>query len=337
MITSPDAARPAEPAADGRAKVRTESRDSNRWSYAFRRIGSSGSSNPPSGARTGRRSGPRARERARRPGIPGGRKGVCPEGSFDSANQRVERSSAPKLPDFSKWGDIETRPLDSVRRKTAEQMSLAWSLIPHVTQHDLADITELEAFRTEREGKGPKLTVTAFALKAHVAVALCEFPQFQLQPRPGRGPAAHPQALLSHRRWSVDTERGLLVPVLRDVNAKNIRDLGPGTGRCGRRKPGRRKSLPTTLRGGTFTITNLGGIGGTGFSPIVNYPEVAILGMSRGRLQPAIHGGAVASRLLLPLGRCPYDHRVIDGAAAARFARRVAEMLEQPLLMLLDV
>ena len=235
----------------------------------------------------------------------------------------------PPVPDFARWGEIETRPLDSVRRKIAEQMSLAWSLIPHVTHNDLADITELEAFRKELEGQGPKLTVTAFALKA-VAIALREFPQFNSSLDQAAG-----QLILKryyHIGVAVDTERGLLVPVLRDVNTKSVGALAKELAEVAE-KTRQKKITPDELRGGTFTITNLGGIGGTGFSPIINYPEVAILGLSRGRLQPVIHGGAVVPRLLLPLS-LSYDHRVIDGAAAARFVRRVAEMLEKPLLML---
>jgi pyruvate dehydrogenase E2 component (dihydrolipoamide acetyltransferase) len=237
----------------------------------------------------------------------------------------------PPLPDFSRWGEIEKRPLDAIRRKTAEQMSLAWSLIPHVTHNDLADITDLEALRKEQETKGPKLTVTAFALKA-VAIALREFPQFN-----ATIDIAGNQLILKHYYHvgvAVDTERGLLVPVLRDVNKKTVRGLAQELTEIAE-KTRQKKISPDDLRGGTFTITNLGGIGGTSFSPIVNYPEVAILGMSRSRLQPVVHGGGIVPRLLLPLS-LSYDHRVIDGAAAARFVRRVAEMLERPVVMLLD-
>lgn len=238
---------------------------------------------------------------------------------------------APPLPDFSMWGAIEKRPLDSVRRKTAEQMSLAWSLIPHVTHHDVADITDLEALRKEREGSGPKLTVTAFALKA-AAIALREFPQFNASLDQEGG-----QLIVKryyHIGVAVDTDRGLLVPVLRDVNTKSVRVLAQELADIAEKARQKKINLDD-LRGGTFTITNLGGIGGTGFTPIINYPEVAILGLSRGRLQPVIHGGAVLPRLLLPLS-LSYDHRVIDGAAAARFVRRIAEMLEKPMIMLLD-
>jgi pyruvate dehydrogenase E2 component (dihydrolipoamide acetyltransferase) len=240
---------------------------------------------------------------------------------------------APALPDFAQWGEIEARPLDSIRRKTAEQMSLSWSLVPHVTQQDLADVTDLDAFRRERtakDAKGPKLTMTAFALKA-AAIALQQMPQFNAS----LDLAA--QRLLLKRYYhlgvAVDTERGLLVPVLRNVDQKSVYELARELNEIAERARDRKIKLEE-LQGGTFTLTNLGGIGGTGFSPIVNYPEVAILGLSRARLQPAVHEGQIVPRLQLPLS-LSYDHRVIDGADAARFTRRIAELLENPLLMLL--
>jgi pyruvate dehydrogenase E2 component (dihydrolipoamide acetyltransferase) len=237
--------------------------------------------------------------------------------------------AVPPLPDFARFGPIERRPLDSVRRRTAEQMSLAWSLIPHVTQHDLADITDLDAFRRQQEGKGPRLTVTAFALKA-AAIALKQFPSFNGSLDTGAG-----QLILKsyyHIGVAVDTERGLLVPVLRDVDKKSVRELALEVGDIAERAR-QKKISADDMRGGTFTITNLGGIGGVGFTPIVNYPEVAILGLSRARLQPEMRDGQMVPRLMLPVS-VSYDHRVIDGADAARFTRRIAEMLQNPLLML---
>jgi pyruvate dehydrogenase E2 component (dihydrolipoamide acetyltransferase) len=234
--------------------------------------------------------------------------------------------AAPRLPDFTKFGPVEAQPLSRVRKLTAGQMSLAWSLIPHVTQHDLADVTDLEAFRKAQKS-GPKLTVTAFALKAS-AIALKEFPTFNASLDLASG-----QLILKryyHIGVAVDTEGGLLVPVLRDVDRKSVAELAQeltDVAELARKGKG-------DMQGGTFTITNLGGIGGTGFTPIVNWPEVAILGMSRSRLEPVVRDGQVVPRLMLPLS-LSYDHRVIDGAAAARFTRRLAEMLENPLLMLL--
>jgi pyruvate dehydrogenase E2 component (dihydrolipoamide acetyltransferase) len=233
---------------------------------------------------------------------------------------------APKLPDFAKFGPVEAQPLSRTRKLTAQQMSLAWSLIPHVTQHDLADITELEAFRKAQKS-GPKLTVTAFALKAS-AIALKEFPTFNASLDLASGQLFVKRYY--HLGVAVDTEGGLLVPVLRDVDKKSVAELARElTDVADAARKGK-----ADMQGGTFTITNLGGIGGTGFTPIINWPEVAILGLSRSRLEPVVRDGQVVSRLLLPLS-LSYDHRVIDGAAAARFTRRLAEMLENPLVMLL--
>jgi pyruvate dehydrogenase E2 component (dihydrolipoamide acetyltransferase) len=237
----------------------------------------------------------------------------------------------PPLPNFEQWGPIEAHPLGGVRKVTARQMSLAWSLIPHVTQHDLADITDLEAFRKQQsEGKGPKLTVTAFVLRA-AAVALREFPNFN-----SSIDLASNRLILKryyHIGVAVDTEGGLLVPVLRDVDKKHVRELGEELNAIAKRARDGKLDL-SEQKGGTFTITNLGGIGGTAFTPIVNYPEVAILGLSRSRLEPVVRDGQIVPRLMLPLS-LSYDHRVIDGAAAARFTRRLAELLENPLMMLL--
>jgi pyruvate dehydrogenase E2 component (dihydrolipoamide acetyltransferase) len=243
----------------------------------------------------------------------------------------VATVKVPPLPDFGKWGTVERRPLDAVRRKTAEQMALAWSQIPHVTQHDLADITDLEAFRKQQDGRGPKLTVTAFALKS-AAIALKQFPQFNATLDLGNNQLILKQYY--HLGLAVDTDRGLLVPVLRDVDKKSVHDLAKEMADVAERA--RQKKITTDdMRGGTFTITNLGGIGGTSFTPIVNYPEVAILGLSRSRMQPVFRdNGQVTPRLMLPLS-LSYDHRVIDGADGARFLRRIVEMLENPLVMLL--
>lgn len=240
-------------------------------------------------------------------------------------------SVAPPLPDFTKWGKVEAQPLELVRRKTAEAMSVAWAQVPHVTQHDLADVTELDAFRRSHENKGPKLTVTAFALKA-VAVALKEFPNFNASLDVAGQKLIKKQYV--HVGVAVDTDRGLLVPVIRDVDKKSVRELAASLADIAERARQRKLGLED-LKGGTFTITNLGGIGGTAFTPIVNWPEVAILGLSRARQEPAVRDGQVVPRLMLPLS-LSYDHRVIDGADGARFTRRVAQMLENPLLLLLD-
>jgi pyruvate dehydrogenase E2 component (dihydrolipoamide acetyltransferase) len=243
--------------------------------------------------------------------------------------------SVPPMPDFEKWGPVERKPMEGIRRVTANQMSLAWSVIPHVTQNDLADITELEAFRKEqdvkaKEGKGPRLTVTAFALKAS-AIALKQMPNFNASLDMTGGQLIFKKYY--HIGVAVDTDRGLLVPVIRDVDKKTVVELAKELTEIAERARAK-KITKEDMSGGTFTITNLGGIGGTGFTPIVNYPEVAILGLSRGRLQPVFKDGQFVPRLLLPLS-LSYDHRMIDGADAARFTRRIAEMLENPMVMLL--
>lgn len=249
-----------------------------------------------------------------------------------SGGQHVSYGLLPPgpLPNFEQWGPVERKPFDSIRKKTADHVSLAWSTIPHVTQHDLADISEIDAFRKQQESKGPKLTVTAFVLKA-LAIVLKQFPQFNASLDLAQG-----QLVLKsyyHFGVAVDTERGLLVPVLRNVDKKSVREIAKEMAELAERAR-LKKITADDMRGGTFTVSNLGGIGGTGFTPIVNYPEVAILGLSRARLQPVHRDGQFVPRLLLPMS-LSYDHRVIDGADAARFTRRLAEMLENPLVMLL--
>ncbi len=238
---------------------------------------------------------------------------------------------APPLPDFAKWGPVDARPLDLIRRKTAEQMALAWSQVAHVTQHDLADVTDLEAFRKAQTGTGPKLTMTAFVIKA-ASVALKEFPHFNASLDLAGG-----QLITKgyyHVGVAVDTDRGLLVPVVRDVDKKSVRELAAEVTELAEKA--RQRKLPIDdMKGGTFTVTNLGGIGGVGFTPIVNWPEVAILGLARARLEPAVKDGQVIPRLMLPIS-LSYDHRVVDGADGARFARRIVQMLEDPMLLLLD-
>jgi pyruvate dehydrogenase E2 component (dihydrolipoamide acetyltransferase) len=238
--------------------------------------------------------------------------------------------TVPALPNFEDFGAVERQPLTGLRKVIARNLSLAWNLIPHVTQHDAADVTDLESFRKEQLAKGPKLTVTAFALKA-AAIALGKFPTFN-----SSLDTASNQLVLKryyHLGVAVDTPFGLVVPVLRDVDKKGVLQLAEElTAVAERARDG--KLGPDDMKGGTFTITNLGGIGGTAFTPIVNWPEVAILGLSRGRLEPTVREGQVVPRLLLPLS-LSYDHRVIDGAAAARFARFVAELLENGWRMVL--
>jgi pyruvate dehydrogenase E2 component (dihydrolipoamide acetyltransferase) len=247
-----------------------------------------------------------------------------PRGSF----------AEPDLPDFSKWGKIERVSIRGVRRKTAEHLRQAWNTIPHVTQQDRADITELEQLRAKfaprAEEAGGKMTVTAIALKV-CASALKVFPQFNASIDMGKEEIIYKQYI--NIGVAVDTDRGLLVPVIRDVDKKNIVELAAEMTQLSK-KARDKKLTPDEMQGGTFTITNLGGIGGTGFSPIVNHPEVAILGLSRSRMEPewVSDRNKFEPRLILPLS-LSYDHRLIDGADAARFLRWIAEAFEQPFLL----
>jgi pyruvate dehydrogenase E2 component (dihydrolipoyllysine-residue acetyltransferase) len=238
----------------------------------------------------------------------------------------------PELPDFAKWGKTERVSMRGVRRKTAQHLRQAWNTIPHVTQQDRADITELEQLRARfaprAEEAGGKMTVTAIALKV-CASALKVFPQFNASIDMAKEEIIYKQYISIG--VAVDTDRGLLVPVIRDVDKKNIVELAAEMTQLSK-KARDRKLTPEEMEGGTFTITNLGGIGGTGFSPIVNHPEVAILGLSRSRMEPEWVNNKFEPRLILPLS-LSYDHRLIDGADAARFLRWIAEAFEQPFLL----
>lgn len=238
----------------------------------------------------------------------------------------------PQLPDFGKWGKVERVPMRGVRRKTAEHLWQAWTTIPHVTQHDKADITNLEQLRARfaprAEAAGGKMTVTAVALKV-CASALKVFPQFNASLDMGKEEVVYKQYI--NIGVATDTDRGLLVPVIRDVDKKNIIELAVELANASK-KAREKKLTPEDMEGGTFTITNLGGLGGTAFTPIVNHPEVAILGMSRSRTEPAWINGSFEPRLMLPLS-LSYDHRLIDGADAVRFLRWIVEALEQPFLL----
>ena len=256
--------------------------------------------------------------------------------SAAQAPPRAGHFAQPQLPDFAKWGKVERVSMRGVRRKTAEHLAEAWNTIPHVTQFDRADITELEQLRArfapKAEEAGGKMTVTAIALKV-CSAALKVFPQFNASIDIEKEEIVYKQYI--HIGVAADTDRGLLVPVIRDVDKKNIVELAVELSQLSK-KARDKKITPEEMQGGTFTITNLGGIGGVGFTPIVNYPEVAILGLSRSRMEPewieSKDGGKFEPRLILPLS-LSYDHRLIDGADAARFLRWIAEAFEQPFLL----
>ena len=238
------------------------------------------------------------------------------------------------LPELSKWGEVERKAMSNIRRKTAEHLSHAWNAIPHVTQHDRADITNLEALRKQyapqAEKAGGKLTMTAIALKI-IAVALRKFPDFNSSIDMARGELVYRKSV--HVGVAADTERGILVPVIRDVDRKGILELSVELAKLSEKARAGKLSLDE-MQGGGFTITNLGGIGGVAFTPIVNWPEVAILGISRASQEPVYINQQFEPRLMLPLS-LSYDHRVIDGANAARFLRWVADAFEQPFTLAL--
>jgi len=283
-----------------------------------------------------------------KPSGPGGR--VTPEDvrAFAEGAGRPEAEKAPRgtkekkppeppealvLPRFDRAGPIERIPLRSVRRTIAKHVALAWSQIPHVTHMDVADLTELEAFRRKHkqqvEAQGGALSLTVFAMKA-AAAALKKFPRFN-----SSIDMESEEIIIKHYHnigFAVDTDRGLLVPVIRDVDCKSIFDLAVELKDLAE-KTRQGQATKDDLSGGTFTITNVGTMGGTGLCPIINYPEVAILGMAQARLQPMVAGDEknyeIVPRLMLPLG-VTFDHRVLDGAEAARFLRNIIEGLENP-------
>ena len=225
--------------------------------------------------------------------------------------------------DFSQWGAIETRPLTRIRKLSAQHVQRAWLNIPHVTQHDEADITELEAFRKAQSAEsGVKLTLLPFVMKA-VAVALRQFPEFNASLAPDGETLILKQ--YCHIGFAADTPHGLVVPVVKDIWNKGIAQLAQECAElAGKAREG--KLRPDDMKGGCFSISSLGGIGGAHFTPIVNAPEVAILGVSRAQMKPVWNGKEFAPRLMCPLS-LSYDHRVIDGAYAARFIVALSKSL----------
>ena len=242
----------------------------------------------------------------------------------------------PPLPDFSSFGETEREKMGKLSRTAAENLTTAWHVIPHVTQQDLADITDIEAARkafAKGPGQnGPKVTMTAVAMKT-LAKCLQAFPKFNSSLDPETFELVYKKYY--HIGCAVDTPNGLLVPVIRDCDQKSILEIAAElTELAGKARD--RKLSPDSMRGATCTVTNLGGIGGTGFTPIVNYPEVAILGMSRGEKRLQMQDGQVVERMLLPLS-LSYDHRVINGADAAKFLVMFKNMLADPFALLAAV
>ncbi len=239
------------------------------------------------------------------------------------------------LPDFSRWGETRREALGNVRRITGENTQAAWQTIPHVTQFDEADVTALEEFRRrftrQAEKHDVKLTVTSILMKV-VARALKRFPRLNASLDAEAGEIVYKDFI--NISVAADTERGLLVPVVRNVDKKSIMTLSRELGDLAARARDK-KIKPSEMEGGTFTISNLGGIGGTAFTPVIFPPQVAILGVARSSTRPVWSGSEFEPRLMLPLS-LSYDHRVIDGADGARFVRWICEALEQPLYMDLE-
>lgn len=238
------------------------------------------------------------------------------------------------LPDFSQWGEVERQPFRSIRRATANRMAASWAQIPHVNCQDMVDITRLDDFRRRHKDEiaaaGGRLTMTVFALKA-AATALKSYPQFNASLD------LEAQEIIVKKYYhigvAVDTDHGLVVPVIRDVDRKSIRELSIEVQEAIVRAK-ERKSTREELVGGTFTLTNAGAIGGGFFSAIINYPEIAILGLGRARMQPAVVTGTngrheIVPRLMMPLVLC-FDHRVVDGADAIRFMQVIIDLLQDP-------
>ena len=238
------------------------------------------------------------------------------------------------LPKFEQWGPVERQPLSHLRRTIAERMTLSATVIPHVTHFDRADVTELEAIirrnaDAARE-RGLALTLTSFLMKA-AALALAEHPTFNASLDAAAGELIVKR--YCHLGVAVATERGLIVPVIRDVDQKPLVELQKELATLAQRvREG--KATIEDLRGGTFTITNIGALGGTGAIPIINYPEVAILGVARAREEAVVRDGRIMPRTLLPIS-LTFDHRVADGTDGARFATAIVRRLERPEQLLL--
>ncbi|MBI4228398.1 MAG: 2-oxo acid dehydrogenase subunit E2 [Deltaproteobacteria bacterium] len=272
---------------------------------------------------------------------PGGR--ISEEDVKKYASKRISKASPEEiqvrkadiaLPDFTKWGEIERKPMSKVRRLTAERMTSSWRA-PHVTQHDKADITELEKtrkrFSKTAENADGKLTVTAILIKV-VGSALKIFQQFNASVDMTNGEVIHKKYY--NIAVAVDTDRGLLAPVIKDVDKKNLIEIAVELTQLSERARNKKITVEE-LQGGTFTISNLGGLGGTYFTPVIYSPDVALLGVSRSNMEPVFIDDRFEPRVMLPLS-LSYDHRIIDGADAVRFLRWIVEALEQPFKLMLE-
>jgi pyruvate dehydrogenase E2 component (dihydrolipoamide acetyltransferase) len=255
--------------------------------------------------------------------------------SQDRTARPASVTAAKALPDFAAWGPIERKAITTIRKKIAETLSYTWATVPQVTQYDHADITALEQFRKESsprvEKAGGKITVTSIALKA-VALAMREFPQFNASFDSEKDEIIYKK--YCHLCVAVDTDRGLLVPVIRDVDKKSLLQVAVELTSLAERTK-QHKVTPEEMVGGNFTVTNLGGLGGDAFAPIIYWPQAAILGIARAAQHPVYIDGQLQPRLIVPLS-LSYDHRIIDGADGIRFLRKIVEILETPFLLALE-
>ena len=252
--------------------------------------------------------------------------------TLNASGRSVSARPVAELPDLGKWGEVERQPLSAMRQATSEHMALCWSTIPHVTLHDKADLTTLEKLRQENKRKaeaaGGKLTVTAFLIKI-LGSALKAHPKFNSALDTSRN------ELVVRKYFNVgiamDTEKGLVVPVIRSVETKNVFQIAAELGQFAEKAKGGKIPL-ADMQGGCISLTNLGGIGCGFFTPIVNYPEVAILGVGKAQLEPVMVDGFFQPRLMAPLS-LSFDHRVIDGADGARFLQWVIAAIQQPAML----
>ena len=251
-----------------------------------------------------------------------------PQAAPHPAKPAAPAAPAPERIDFSKWGPIQKKPMSPLRQTISQRLAQSWNTIPHVTQFDEADITALndlrKRFAPAYKEKGAHLTVTAFILQA-VAATLKKHPLFNASLDEATRELVFKD--YCHLGLAVDTDQGLIVPVIRNADQKNLAQLSREINELAEKARARKVSREE-LQGGTFTISNQGGIGGAHFTPIINKPEVAILGLGRGALKPVVKGDKIEPRLLLPLA-LSYDHRLIDGGSAARFIVDLVQALEQ--------
>ncbi|MDF9797439.1 pyruvate dehydrogenase E2 component (dihydrolipoamide acetyltransferase) [Catalinimonas alkaloidigena] len=255
--------------------------------------------------------------------------------SGDQKKSASEQSQESSLPDFSQWGEIERKKMSGIRKATAKSMGNAWRTVPHVTQFDKANISTLQDFMEQYEAKaakaGAKLTVTAVLVKLS-ASALRAFPKFNASVDIENQEIIYKKYI--NIGVAVDTENGLLVPVIRDADRKSVTSIALELGEIAEKAREGKLSMDE-MKGGNFTVSNLGGIGGTNFTPIVYHPQVAILGVSRNQIEPVYEDGEFKPKTMLPLS-LSYDHRAIDGAEAARFLRWMCQVMEDPFVMLME-